>query len=71
MCTIFTSIPVKACTGILVLRSIEGAGMLGILWIVMHGSTHPDFAQNGSPEQRIADNIAFAVKWPPLPRAFR
>lgn len=43
----------------MVLRSIEGAGMLGIKWIVMHCSTHPDFANGGSPEQRIADNIAY------------
>ncbi|MBO5218097.1 MAG: sugar phosphate isomerase/epimerase [Clostridia bacterium] len=43
----------------MVLRSIEGAGMLGIPWIVMHCSTRPDFAENGSTEQRIADNIAF------------
>lgn len=43
----------------MVMRSIEGAGMLGIPWIVMHCSTRPDFAENGSTEQRIADNIAF------------
>ncbi len=40
-------------------RSIEGAGMLGIPWIVMHPSPKPDADEPGSREKTFADNVEY------------
>ncbi len=40
-------------------RSIEGAGMLGIPWIVMHPVQRPDWQEDGSAEKMLQENIAY------------
>lgn len=40
-------------------RSIEGAGMLGIPWIVLHPSQRPDYEEAGSKEKMLSENIAY------------
>ena len=51
-------------------RSIEGAGMLNIPWIVLHPSQRPDYELPGSHEKMIAENAEYfrrhaerAAKW--------
>ena len=51
-------------------RSIIGAGMLGVPWIVMHPSQRPDWAEAGSSEKMISENVRYfrsytelASKW--------
>ena len=40
-------------------RSIKGAGMLGIPWIVMHPSQRPDFQEGDSLEKTYRDNVEY------------
>lgn len=51
-------------------RSIEGAGMLGVPWIVLHPSQRPDYEQPESEERMLAENAEYfrrhaerAAKW--------
>ncbi|MBR3503766.1 MAG: sugar phosphate isomerase/epimerase [Clostridia bacterium] len=51
-------------------RSIIGAGMLGVPWIVMHPSQRTDWAEPGSMDKMLADNVSYyrmyaelAAKW--------
>lgn len=40
-------------------RSIEGAGMLGVPWIVLHPSQRPDWEEAGSLDKMIEENAAY------------
>ena len=51
-------------------RSIIGAGMLGIPWIVLHTSAKPGWEEEGAREQMVGDNVEYfraqaelAAKW--------
>ena len=40
-------------------RSIIGAGMLGVPWIVLHPSQRPDWEEAGSYQKMLSDNVAY------------
>ena len=47
-------------------RSVIGAGMLGVRWIVMHPSQRPDWEQEGAYERMLDDNTLYFRRYADL-----